>query len=113
LLIIQSIMFGDGVLLALGANIFNMAFIWTFLVYYVYSYMAKRIGLNLSIFISSLMSVILAAFFCSVELSLSGTASFFKVLPAMFFPHFFIGLSEGIITLALINIIPKNVEIWK
>lgn len=104
-LTVQSIFFGDGGIVALGANMFNMAVIGTFASYYIYYISNRTFGSNLSIAISSLISVVLAATACSVELALSGAISLDQVLPSMASVHARIGIAEAMLTVMIINLL--------
>jgi cobalt/nickel transport system permease protein len=109
-LIVQCLIFQDGGLTALGANIFNMAIVGTILSYYLYALLRKilpKTNMLIPVFISSWFSVVLAATFCALELSLSGTLQFGVVLPAMVFVHIFIGIGEAIITTFILSFILK------
>ena len=103
-LLIQSIFFADGGLMALGANVINMAVIGAFLCYYIYFFLKKALPEWAAIFISAWTSVILAALTCALEIGLSGTAPFSLIIPAMLKVHIIIGLAEGFITVALVNL---------
>lgn len=109
-LTVQSLIFQDGGLSALGCNIFNMAIAGTILSYYFYSLLRKILpGKNmlLAVFISSWFSVVMASIFCSLELAFSGASPLHIVLPAMVFVHLFIGLGEAIITTSVLSFILK------
>jgi cobalt/nickel transport system permease protein len=103
-LAIQMLFFADGGLLAIGANIINMAFFGTIVAYYLYFYLKKIIPEWLSIVAAAWASVPLAAFVCALELGFSGTIPFDKVIPAMVNVHLVIGIAEALITLALVNL---------
>jgi cobalt/nickel transport system permease protein len=103
-LAVQMLFFADGGLLAIGANIVNMALIGTILGYSVYFFLKKIVPEWLAIFIASWLSVLFAAFTCSLELGFSGTVPFDKVIPAMVNVHMVIGIAEALITLALVNL---------
>jgi len=109
-LIVQCLIFQDGGLTTLGANIFNMAIVGTILSYYLYVLLRKifpKTNMLIAVSISSWFSVVLAATFCALELSLSGTLQFGVVLPAMVFVHIFIGIGEAIITTFILSFILK------
>jgi len=91
-------------LLAIGANIINMALVGTILAYYIYYYLKKVIPEWLSIMAAAWAAVPLAAFTCALELGFSGTIPFEKVIPAMVKVHAIIGVAEALITLALVNV---------
>lgn len=103
-LAVQMLFFADGGLLAIGANIINMALIGAIGGYYIY-YLLKRAVLEwLAIGIAAWASVVLASFVCALELGLSGTIPYEKVIPAMVNVHMVIGVAEALITLALVNV---------
>ena len=103
-LIVQSLFYADGGLLALGANIINMAVCGALVSYYLYSWLNKTMPEWLSIMITAWFSVVLAAAVCALEIGFSGTIAFGAVLPAMLKVHAVIGLAEALITIALINL---------
>jgi len=104
---IQSLFFADGGLWALGANIMNMAFFGAMVSYFIYAAFKKIIPEWAAIAISAWLSVVMAAFACSLEIGFSGTIGFDLVIPAMFKVHAVIGITEALITVALINIFRK------
>lgn len=102
ILTIQCLVFSDGGLIVLGANILNMAIIGSIpggvvhkLINKEEKYILRDLGL---IGIASWISVVLSAFACSIELGISGTIGFLQVVPAMVSIHAVIGVGEGIIT---------------
>jgi len=108
-LIVQSAFFSDGGLLALGANIFNMAFIGSFLSYYVYKAAlgkarASRARYCLSITAACFFSVLTAASFCLLELGISGSVSFVQAFKDMASLHFIFAAVETVITLVLLKL---------
>jgi len=109
-LIAQSLIFQDGGLLALGANIFNMGIVASFSAYYVYKLInwlagANRRGALIGGFVAAWFSVFLASIFCAIELALSGSSPFAVVLPAMAGVHALIGIGEGLITGAVLVLV--------
>jgi cobalamin biosynthesis protein CbiM len=103
-LAVQMLIFADGGLLAIGANIINMALFGTIVAYCIYYYLKKIVPEWLAILAAAWAAVPLAAFACALELGLSGTIPFEQVIPAMVNVHMVIGIAEALITLALINI---------
>lgn len=105
-LIVQCLIFQDGGLLALGANILNIAIIGTLGGYGIYIFLKKfLIGKSRSKFrtylsygVAAWFSVILASIACAVELALSKTVPLKIVLPTMVGMHMLIGVGEAIIT---------------
>ncbi|MBU1178503.1 energy-coupling factor ABC transporter permease [Patescibacteria group bacterium] len=103
ILIVQSLVFADGGLVALGANIFNMGIVGAIGGYYFYKFLFKYLKkMWLAAFIAAWTSVVVAASFCAVELAISGTETINIVLPAMAGIHVLIGLGEGIITVLVL-----------
>lgn len=111
-LIIQALFFGDGGITALGANVLNMALIGTLVAYGTYQIINKviggRAGQIAGTFLAAWFSVVVAAFACSVELALSGTAPFAIVLSAMLGWHVLIGIGEGIITTIVVSLVSNT-----
>ncbi len=111
-LVVQCLIFQDGGLTALGANIFNMGIIGSFLGYYIYRWlstvMSRRTGVLFApAFLASWIATVLAASFCAIELSISGTVPLALSLPAMVGIHALIGTGEGIITVLVLGFIKK------
>ncbi|WMJ83787.1 cobalt transporter CbiM [Oscillospiraceae bacterium LTW-04] len=124
-LLIQALLFGDGGILAFGANCFNMAFIMPFSGYYIYNFINNRwknkkaqyagialgsyIGLNLAALCAAVQFGIQPSLFtnmanqplyCPYPLSVS--------IPAMMMPHLAVaGLLEAVITMATISFAKK------
>ena len=105
ILILQSLLFQDGGLTALGANILNMGVIAVFAGYGVYRLLERYRAVG--VFVASWVSVMLAAAACAVELAVAGTIPLAVVLPAMLFWHAFIGVGEGLITAAVLEILTR------
>ena len=103
-LIVQSLFFGDGGLLALGANVVNMAVFASFGCYYIYSWLKRYVLEWLAISLAAWISVVLASFVCALALRISGTIPFAVVIPAMVKVHMIIGIAEALITVVLVNI---------
>jgi cobalt/nickel transport system permease protein len=101
---IQSLIFQDGGLLALGANLFNMAVIGVAVSYFV-STSIRRIarGKSWGIFIggaaAAWLSIVIASLAAALELALSGTSPANISVPAMGGIHMLIGIGEGLITI--------------
>jgi cobalt/nickel transport system permease protein len=98
----QALLFSDGGILALGANIFNMAFVGAVGGCALYRMIRKAMpglrGCVTAVFFAAWLSTILASAACAGELSLSGTAPAGAAFPAMIGAHALIGIGEGLIT---------------
>jgi len=101
---IQSLVFADGGLLVLGANVFNMALLGAG-IGGLLNEALRKFGLHrqFALMLSACLSVLLAATACSLELAISGTIEVGKVLPAMLGVHALIGVGEALLTLVLVS----------
>jgi cobalt/nickel transport system permease protein len=101
-LTVQALIFQDGGLTALGANILNMSIIGVMGGYILYRLILRMLGRKkgfvIACALSAWASVVLASGSCAVELALSGTSPLRVVLPAMIFVHSLIGIGEALIT---------------
>ncbi len=106
-LILQCLMFADGGITALGANIVNMALVAPLVGYAVYRLVHRALGSTLralltGVAFASWCSTVAASAACAAELSTSGTARWDVVFTAMTGIHAIIGLGEGLITTLVI-----------
>jgi cobalt/nickel transport system permease protein len=110
-LIVQALIFNDGGITALGANIFNMAIIGVFSSYLIYSLIRKisksKINFYIAITVASWFSVVFASTFAALELGISGTYAMGVTLKAMILVHMVIGVGEAIITTAIIAFVDR------
>jgi len=110
-LVVQSLIFQDGGLTALGANILNMSIIGTMGGYILYRLAAKAIGgakgIIIGVAIAAWTSVVLASSACAVELALSGTSPLHIALPAMAIVHALIGIGEAVVSSLVIGFVLK------
>ena len=110
--VIQSLLFADGGLSALGINVLNMAIITSLVGWLTISLWKKFFGeTNISILSGSIVAGILSVVFSSIafvfEYALGGTVSvpLGSVLIAMLSSHLLIGLGEGIITALIVSLL--------
>lgn len=101
-LILQCLVFGDGGLLALGANVLNMAVLHPLVGFALYSAVVGRAGPAgvrgiAGVAFGSWIATVVAAAACAGELTLSGISTSSVVLPAMVGVHAIIGLGEALI----------------
>ena len=100
---IQAIIFQDGGLLVLGANIFNMGAVGVTVSYFAFQTLRRLLGtrrwaLLTAGFIAAWLSVELTALIVALQLAVSGSAPVNIAVPAMAGVHAVIGLGEGLIT---------------
>jgi cobalt/nickel transport system permease protein len=113
ILIVQCLVFQDGGLLALGANIFNMGIIGSLTGYYSFLLINKIFGSSkksmvFAWFLAGWMSIMAAAIVCSIELAISGIINFTIVFTTMVGWHTLIGIGEGLISIAILSFILAN-----
>jgi cobalt/nickel transport system permease protein len=103
-LIVQCLMFSDGGLLVLGANVFNLAIVSVCggylafrLVRRVVPMEARRSTVCAAAF-GAWFGTVLASISCAGQIAFSGTAAWGMVFPAMANVHMLIGLGEGLAT---------------
>lgn len=110
-LIVQCLIFQDGGLTALGANVLNLSLAGAGLSYYIYIIIRKIIGGKCGIILGAgfagWLSVESAAGLCSIELALSGVSALKIILPAMLGVHAIIGAAEAIATVLIISFVLK------
>lgn len=101
-LIVQCLMFNDGGVTALGANVFNMAIVGAVGGYAVYALVRSvfrgRRGQVLAASFAAWCATVLAAVACAGEIAMAGETTWPKVLPAMAGVHMFIGVVEAVVT---------------
>jgi cobalt/nickel transport system permease protein len=103
-LIVQCLMFADGGLTALGANVFNMAIVSVCAGYLVFHLvkvlipMEERRSTVFAAAFAAWFGTVLASIACAGELALSKTAPWGLAFPAMANVHMLIGVGEGLAT---------------
>ena len=121
-LCLQCLLFADGGLTALGANMFNMGIVGGMGGYALFRLVTAILPESRRTFlfaaaIASWFSVVASASACAIELALSGTVPMGVVLPAMAVVHALIGVGEALITVATLSVIlaarPDVVGEWR
>lgn len=104
---VQALLFQDGGLLVMGANILNMGLITVAIGYGLYRGVPSG-NRTLKLIIAGIaawLSVMAGALFTSLQLWLSGTSQLQIVIPAMLTVHALIGVGEAFITVAALTFI--------
>ena len=121
-LFIQALFFGDGGILAFGANCFNMAFILPFSGYFVYKLLQDKFSDIVAAGIGAYVGINAAALFAAIEFGIqplmfvdaAGQALYCPYplsisVPAMMIGHLTIfGLAEVIFTAAVLSYLKKT-----
>ena len=124
-LLVQALMFGDGGILAFGANCFNMAFIIPFLGYFIYELVFQRVkgraGEYVGIVAGSYIGINMAALAAAIEFGLQPVLAHSATgqplycpyplavsIPAMLIPHLAVaGVVEAGFTAAIVAFIRR------
>jgi cobalt/nickel transport system permease protein len=104
---VQGLLFQDGGLLVMGANILNMGLITVAIGYGLYRSVSMG-NQTLKLIVAGIaawLSVMAGALLVSLQLWLSGTSQLQIVIPAMLTVHALIGLGEALITVAALTFI--------
>ena len=126
-LVIQALVFGDGGILAIGANTFNMAFVAPFVGYYIYCFISHNalpgsrrqliaaaiagyIGLNTAAFVAAIEFGIQPLLFTAADgTPLYCPYGFAVAIPAMMFAHLTVaGFVEGTVTAVALKFITRQ-----
>ena len=101
-LIVQCLLFADGGIVALGANVFNMGVIGSAGGYAIYRgvrlVFRNERGRYLAVVLAAWGSTVLAAVCCAGELAWSGTVPWTSAFPAMTNVHMLIAIGEAVIS---------------
>ena len=107
---VQALLFQDGGLLVMGANIFNMGILTAAIGFGLYRMVIDRNkGTRLAVAgIGAWIATMAAALVASLQLWVSGTSRLEIVIPAMLGVHVFIGIGEALITVAALAFIEQT-----
>ena len=124
-LLVQALLFGDGGILAFGANCFNMAFVLPFLGYFVYRFISQRVkgqaGEYAAVVAGSYVGINIAALAAAIEFGLQPVLAHNAAglplycpyplsvsIPAMLIPHLAVaGVVEAGFTAAIVAFIRR------
>lgn len=107
---LQALLFQDGGLLVLGANILNMSVISTIVGYASFTAIRRmikdeRLGTLVGGFAAAWLSVVLAAAATALQLAFSATSTLDVAMPAMLGVHVLIGIGEGLISAGALSFV--------
>jgi len=107
---VQALLFQDGGLVVMGANILNMGVLTALIGYGLYRGAAGRsVNVRLAVAaVAAWLSVMAGALLTSLQLWLSGTSSLRVVVPAMLGVHALIGIGEALITVTALAFILRT-----
>lgn len=107
---VQALLFQDGGLVVMGANIFNMGVVGTLGGYALYRALVRLLGGEQrgripAAAVAAWVAVVGGALAMAVQLGVSGTVPVSVTLPAMLGVHALIGIGEALITAAALGFI--------
>jgi len=107
-LVIQGLLFADGGITALGANILDMGIISTFVGFYTYRALRGRLSIFTASFVGGWLGLLVSALAVAVELAIAGTFPLVEGLMFMGLYHAVIGLvAEGMITAVVVTTVAR------
>lgn len=105
-LIVQGVIFGDGGITTMGANILNMGVIGGFVGFYTFKgLLGATRNMNIAVFGAAWLACLIPALAAAVEMSFAGTFPLREGLIAMGLYHALIGFVEGFVTIVAIRLI--------
>lgn len=105
-LIVQAVLFGDGGITTLGANIINMGVIGGFAGFYTFKgLVAATKNVDIAAFSAAWLACLIPSLACAIEMYFAGTFPLTEGLIAMGLYHALIGIIEGFVTVVAIHLI--------
>ncbi|MDO9517550.1 MAG: cobalt transporter CbiM [Methanosarcinaceae archaeon] len=103
-LFVQAFVFVDGGVVALGANIFNMGVVSSWVGYYSYTAVKGRLGIVKASFVGAWLGLFVSALVTTVEIFFAGAFPLMEALVVMGIFHAIIGvIGEGLITAVVVQ----------
>jgi len=100
--LVQCLLFQDGGLTALGANVFNMAVVGAGVGYAIYDLVRRQVGglrgILAGAMLASWFAVMIGAMLCSLQLAVGGHYRLSTTLSAMLLAHTPVGIGEALAT---------------
>lgn len=115
IVMLQALIFGDGGLSTLGANVLNMGIVGVFVPYLTFAIVVKatrsKRGLYAGAFLGAFLGDLLAAVSAGFELGLSVPVFQYGIqlaVAAMAAHHAIIGIAEGVVTATIMAVMAKS-----
>lgn len=106
-LLIQALLFGDGGITTLAANVLNMGIIGGCVGLYTFKGLKNFIGKYPAIGVGAWLATFVAAEACAVEMAMADTFPLTLGLASMGLYHAFIGIIEAVLTIIVIYVLEK------
>lgn len=110
---VQSLLFADGGLSVLGANLLNMAVIGAGVGGLALYQFKKYFNQYLAIILAGCLSVTLGALAVSLELAFAGTVALAESLPPILGVHLLIGVAEGVFSATIYALVINSPQLVK
>ena len=107
--IVQCLIFADGGISVLGANLLNMALLASLPAMLVREFYTSTSDKKTAYFAAAFLSTLIAAAACAIQLGVAGVAPMQNVLSAMLSVHVWIGLAEAGLTVAALVVLSSVV----
>lgn len=108
ILIVQCLLFADGGLSALGANVLNLAVIPVAVGHFPYNGLRRLMDWRAAAAVTAWATVVISSAAAALEGAVSGTWPLKQSLVLMCGLHAFIGLVEGMITVAVLSFVART-----
>lgn len=106
-LLVQALIFGDGGITALGANVLNMAIIGGFVGLYTFKGLNGFIGKYAAAGVGAWLATVIAALACAIEMGIAGQFPMNIGIASMVTYHVFIGIIEAVLTVIVLVALDK------
>ncbi len=106
-LLVQALIFGDGGITALGANVLNMAIIGGFVGLYTFKGLKGFIGKYAAAGVGAWLATVIAALACAIEMGIAGQFPMNIGIASMVTYHVFIGIIEAVLTVIVLVALDK------
>ncbi|MDO5824229.1 cobalt transporter CbiM [Methanobrevibacter sp.] len=106
-LLIQALIFGDGGITALGANVLNMGIIGGAIGLYSFKGLKEFIGKYPAAGVAAWLATVIAALAAAIEMGIAGTFPINIGIPSMVLYHVFIGIIEAVLTVIVLVALDK------
>ena len=106
-LLIQALIFGDGGITALGANVLNMAIIGGCVGLYTFKGLQGFVGKYPAAGIGAWLATVIAALACAIEMGIAGTFPMSVGIVSMVTYHMLIGIIEAVLTVIVLLALEK------
>ncbi len=101
-LLIQALIFGDGGITVLGANVLNMAIIGGCTGLYTFKFLKNISGIYIASGVGAWLATVVSALACAIEMAIAGTFPLTIGIASMVTYHVFIGIIEAVLTVIVI-----------